>query len=104
MHYTTIWETSRQNELILLKNIFETNDIEYRFLDENTNTNFAVGVRVQVKRGQEEKAGVLLRKNGLLRDPSPGNERVSQTKFWTWLFIALILIIVAAIFINWWMR
>ncbi|HER40016.1 MAG TPA: hypothetical protein ENO10_02225 [Salinimicrobium catena] len=104
MNYTTIWETSRQNELILLKNIFEQNNIDYRFLDENTNTNFAVGVRVQVVRGQEEKAGALLRENGLLRDPSPGGERVSKTKFWTWLFIALLIIIIAAIFINWWMR
>lgn len=104
MDYTTIWETSRQNELILLKNIFEKNDIDYHFLDENTNTNFAVGVRVQVAKGQEEKAGALLRENGLLRDPKPGSERVSQSKFWAWMFIALILIIVAAILINWWMR
>lgn len=104
MNYTTIWETSRQNELILLKNIFEQNSIDYRFLDKNTNTNFALGVRVQVVRGQEEKAGALLRENGLLRDPSPGGERVTQTKFWIWLIIALLIIIVAAVLINWWLR
>lgn len=60
--------------------------------DENTNTNFAEGVRA------------LLRENGLLQDPSPGGERVSKTKFWTWLVIALLIIIIAAIFINRWIR
>lgn len=104
MEYTTIWETRQQNQLFLLRNIFEQNNIDYRFLDENTNTNFANGVRVQVARGQEEKAGALLRENGLLQDPSPEAEQVSQTKFWTWLFIALLIIIVAAILINWGMR
>lgn len=104
MDYITIWETRQQNQLFLLRNIFEQNDIDYRFLDEQNNTNFALGVRVQVVRGQEEKAGALLRENGLLEDPSPGAEEVTQTRFWIWLFIALLVIIVAAILINWWMR
>lgn len=100
MDYTTIWETRQQNELILLKNIFEQNQIDYRFLDENSNTNFALGVRVQVARGQEAKAGAVLRENGLLKDPSPGSEKVSPTKFWIWLIVALLIVIVAAILIN----
>lgn len=104
MHYTTIWETRQQNQLFLLRNIFEQNGIDYRFLDEQNNTNFALGVRVQVAKGQEEKAGALLRENGLLNDPSPGAERVSKTKFWTWLFVALFVIIIAAILINWFMQ
>ena len=99
MEYTTIWETRQQNQLFLLRNIFEQNNIDFLFLDENTNTNFATGVRVQVAREQEEKAGALLRENGLLQDPSPEAEQVSQTKFWTWLFLVLI-IIIAAILIN----
>lgn len=101
MRYTTIWETRQQNELFLLKNLFEQNQIDYRFLDENSNTNFALGVRVQVARGQEERAGAILRENGLLKDPSPGAEKVSPTKFWIWLFVALLIVIVAAILINW---
>lgn len=104
MNYTTIWETRQQNQLILLKNLFEQNQIDYRFLDENSNTNFALGVRIQVARGQEEKAGALLRENGLLRDPSPGAEKVSSTRFWVWLFVALFTIVVAAILINWVLR
>lgn len=104
MRYTTIWETRQQNELILLKNIFEQNKIDYRFLDENSNTNFALGVRIQVAKGQEERAGALLRENGMLRDPSPGAEKVSPTKFWIWLVVALLLIVIAGIFINWLLR
>jgi hypothetical protein len=102
MEYTTIWETRKQDQLFLLRNIFEQNNIDYRFLDEQNHS--VPEIRVQVARGQEEKAGVLLRENGFLRDPSPGAERVTPTKFWIWLFVALLLIIVAAIIINWWMR
>ncbi|MEG9327744.1 hypothetical protein V6B16_07335 [Salinimicrobium catena] len=102
MEYTTIWETRKQNQLFLLRNIFEQNNIDYRFLDEKNTSGLAV--RVQVVRGQEEKAGALLRENGLLKDPSPGAERVTPTKFWIWLFVALFIIIVAAVIINWWMR
>ncbi|SDK87530.1 hypothetical protein SAMN04488034_101730 [Salinimicrobium catena] len=102
MEYTTIWETRKQNQLFLLRNIFEQNNIDYRFLDEKNTSGLVV--RVQVVRGQEEKAGALLRENGLLKDPSPGAERVTPTKFWIWLFVALFIIIVAAVIINWWMR
>lgn len=101
MKYTTIWETSQQNHLILIKNLFEQNNIDYRFLDENTNTNFAVGARVQVAQGEEAKAGAILRENGILKDPSPGTEKVSQLKFWIWLIAALLLIIIASVLINW---
>ncbi len=100
MNYTTIWETSQQNELILLKNIFEQNNIDYKFLDENTNNNFATGVRIQVARGQEEKAGAILRENGFLNDPSPGGQKVTQTRFWVWLVVALLIVIIASIVIN----
>lgn len=104
MLYTTIWETRQQNQLFLLRNIFEQNEIDYRFLDEQNNTNFALGVRVQVARGQEERAGALLRENGFFENPIPGAERVSKTQFWIWLFVALFTIIVAAVLINWFMR
>ena len=101
MRYTTIWETNQQNHLILIKNLFEQNNIDYRFLDENTNTNFAVGARVQVAQGEEAKAGAILRENGILKDPSPGSTKVSQLKFWIWLVAALLLVIIASILINW---
>lgn len=104
MDYTTIWETRQQNQLFLLRNIFEQNNVDYRFLDEQNDTHSTLAVRVQVARGQEEKAGALLRENGLLNDPSPGAERVTPAKFWIWLLVALFIIIVAAILISWWMR
>ena len=101
MPYTTIWESRQQNQLVLVKNIFEQNNIDYRFLDENSNTNFALGVRVQVAQGQEEKAGAILRENGLIKDPSPTGGRVAPLRFWIWLFVALLIVVIVAFLINW---
>jgi hypothetical protein len=100
MSYTTVYETSQQNQIILLKNIFEQNNVRYKMLDETGNTNFALGVRFQVHNEDIKRAEALLRENGLLQDPAPGQTSVSMAKFWLWLVIALIFLIVAAFLIN----
>lgn len=100
MKYTTIWETTQQNQALLLKNIFEQNNIKYRFLDENSNTNFSLGVRIQVAQGQEAKAGAILRENGFVENPSSGGGQNVPAKYWVWLIIALLAIIVASVIIN----
>jgi|GEM_PF-5732335 hypothetical protein len=100
MSYTTVYETSQQNQIILLKNIFEQNNVRYKMFDETGNTNFALGVRFQVHNEDIKRAEALLRENGLLQDPAPGQTSVSMAKFWLWLVIALIFLIVAAFLIN----
>lgn len=100
MAYTTIYETSQQNQIILLKNIFEQNNVRYTILDESTNTNFPVGVRVQVHENDVKRAEGLLQENGFIQDPGRGNSSVSMSKFWLWLVIALVCIIIAAILFN----
>lgn len=100
MSYRTIFETPQQNQVILIKNIFETNHIDYRFLDESTNTNFALGVRVQVKETDASRAQAILKENGLLNEPESGKDAVSLSRFWMWLVLALLAIIVASVLIN----
>ena len=100
MSYSTIFETSAQNQIILLKNIFEQNNVRYKILDESMNTNFPLGVRVQVHDNDMKRAEALLRENGLLGDPVPGQSSVSMAKFWLWLVIALVCLIFAAFLIN----
>ncbi|MHA6279251.1 putative signal transducing protein [Salinimicrobium sp. CAU 1759] len=100
MSYTTVYETSAQNQIILLKNIFEQNNVRYKMFDETGNTNFALGVRVQVHNNDIKRAEALLRENGFLEDPAPGQSSVSMAKFWLWLVIALVCLIFAAFLIN----
>lgn len=100
MAYTTVYETSQQNQVILLKNIFEQNNVRYKILDETANTNFALGVRIQVHNNDMKRAEGLLIENGLLQDPAPDQSSVSMAKFWLWLVIALVCLIFAAFLIN----
>jgi hypothetical protein len=100
MSYSTIFETSAQNQIILLKNIFEQNNVRYRVLDEAANTNFALGVRIEVHDNDKKRAEALLRENGFLEGPAPGQSSVSMAKFWLWLVIALVCLIFAAFLIN----
>ena len=100
MNYVTVYETTQQNQVILIKNILEQNDIDYRFFDESSNTNFLTGVRIQVEENQREKALAVFRENGLLNDPSPSQGSVTMAKFWIWLVITLFFLVAAAVFIN----
>ncbi|MCX2839746.1 DUF2007 domain-containing protein [Salinimicrobium sp. MT39] len=104
MSYSAIFETSAQNQIILLKNIFEQNNVRYRIFDEAANTNFALGVRIEVHDNDKKRAEALLRENGFLDGSASKESAVSMSKFWLWLVIALICVIFAAFFINMFMR
>lgn len=100
MAYTTVYETSEQNKMSLLKNLFEQNNIRYKILDESANTNFALAARVQVHENDVMRAEGLLKENGFLQDPDPLETPESKSKFWLWLVIAIICLLVAAFLIN----
>lgn len=98
MRYVTIWNTTEQSKVLISRNILEQNGIDYRVLDEQMTANFPIGTRIQVAEDQEEKARAALRQSGLLYDPA--TVRVPEKSFWIWLFVALLVIIVASILIN----
>ena len=104
MHYITVWETAQQNQLILLRNLFEQENLDFRILDQNTNNNFATGARVQVEEKDKERAEAVLRDNGFLRKRTIARDDVSSKGFWTWFFVAMLLLIIAAALINEFMR
>ncbi|MCC8359261.1 putative signal transducing protein [Salinimicrobium sediminilitoris] len=103
MAFITVYQTAQQNQLMLLRNIFEQNNLRYRILDESSNTNFAIGARVQVHENDMKRAEVLLRDNGFLQEPGPGKSDVSMSQFWLWFVLAMICLVVAAFLINFWM-
>jgi hypothetical protein len=48
MSYSAIFETSAQNQIILLKNIFEQNNVRHRIFDEAAINYFVLRVRIEV--------------------------------------------------------
>ena len=104
MGYISIYDSAERNEISIIKNLFEQHKIKYRVLDEVTNDTLPLGVRVQVWEGQEDLARVILTENGFLGHREDKVERVTKTRFWIYLGLALLAVIVAAVLINWFMR
>ncbi|MFD2517122.1 putative signal transducing protein [Salinimicrobium flavum] len=99
MNYITILETTQQNELVLLRNLFEQHKIDYKIFDENVNTNFLVGVRVQVAEKQEGEAREILRENGLIEEKSAQGRKTSIISTRTWFLLAVLVIIITTLLI-----
>lgn len=99
MNYITILETTQQNELVLLRNLFEQHKIDYKIFDENVNTNFLVGVRVQVAEEQEGEAREILRENGLIEEKSAQGRKTSIISTRTWFLLAVLVIIITTLLI-----
>ena len=100
MNYITVWETAQQNQLVLLRNLFEQEKLDFRILDQNTNNNFATGARVQVEEKDKTRAEAVLRDNGFLEARTVVRDDVSSKRFWIWFFAALLILIIAAALIN----
>lgn len=104
MSYSTIYRTARQNQVILIKGIFEQNNLDYRILEESNPADFPPDVKVQVKNSDESRALALLKENGLLSNSANSQSSVAISRFWLWLVIALLAIITASFFINFFLK
>ena len=104
MSYSTIYRTARHNQIILIKGIFEQNNLDYRILEESNPADFPPDVKVQVKNSDESRALALLKENGFLSNPANSQDSVSMSRFWLWLVIALLAIITASFFINFFLK
>jgi hypothetical protein len=102
MKFRTILRIYKQNQLTLLRIIFEQNGINYRFRKESDNFNFPLGVSVQVDERHWEKAQLVLRENGFLNESESSMDKNSMLKFWLWLFFALLMVIIVSVLINSW--
>lgn len=100
MSYVTIYRTAKENRILLLKGIFEQNNIAYRILKANDPSNGPGEVKVQVKDVDSVLATALLKENGLVAHSHGEEDSVSMARFWLWLVIALLAIITASFFIN----
>lgn len=101
MKYITIFDTPRQNQIAIIRHLFEENQIKFRILDEATNTAIPVGVRVQVVENQVLRAKNILKENGFYGTPEPEANSALNYRFFWYLFLALLLIIIISGLINW---
>lgn len=104
MNYVTIYRTAKENRILLLKGIFEENNIVHRILKETNPANIPGEVKVQVKDVDRTRAVALLKENGFVAHSAGKEDSVSMARFWLWLVIALLAIITASFFINHFLR
>lgn len=100
MSYVTIYRTAKLNRIILLKGIFEQNNIVYRILEDSNPADLPAEVKVQVKEVDRIRAVASLKENGFLSESTGGQSPVSMARFWLWLVIALLALITASFLIN----
>lgn len=100
MGYFTIYNTSRQNKVLILKQLFEEHQIDYRVLKDIQNSAVPVGYKIQVIEEQGERAKNILKEHGFLRIPEPAPDSHMLSKFWIYLTMALFLIIVISVIIK----
>lgn len=104
MSYTTVYESAARSEIAIIRNLFDQDEIDFRVFDESTNDTFPLGVRIQVADEDLEKAMNILKENGFLGEPEETAQPVTKTRFWTYLFLALFVVVIVAVLINWFMN
>lgn len=104
MSYTTVYESADRSEINIIRNLFEQEELDFRVFDESTNDTLPLGVRIQVADEQLENAMAILNQNGFLGETENQPQAVSKTRFWIYLFLALLFVIIVAILINWFMN
>lgn len=101
MNYVTIYNTRNENEAIVIEQLFRQRQIDYRIINEPANNPVHEGKKVQVKEDQTEQAKGILKENGFFGTPKPEPDSKEVTKFWWFLLIALLAVIVVSVLINW---
>lgn len=100
MEYVTVYETFSNSEAHILSNIFRDNGIDHRRLDERTNDVVPIGVRVQVIAQHKDRALVLMRENGFLGKRLATTDEAPSGKFWIYLFLGLMVVVIVGVIIS----
>ena len=100
MEYITVYETFKNSEAHILSNIFRNNGIRYRLLNERTNDIVPIALRLQVLDEDKDQALILIRENGFLGESLANTKETPTGKFWIYLFIALLVVIIVGVLIS----
>lgn len=101
MNYVTIYNTRNESEVVVIEQLFRQRQIEYRIINEPANNPVLEGKKVQVRDGQVDRAKGILKENGILGAPKPEPDSKETTRFWWFLLVALLAVILVSVLINW---
>lgn len=100
MKYETIYQTLHDSRILIIRQLFEEHKIKFRILNEATNNAIPVGKRVQVPADQIGRAKDVLKQHGFLGTPRPEPGTGENKRYWLFLVLALLLVILFSILIN----
>lgn len=100
MKYITVFDAPHQNQVTIIRNLFEQNQLDFRILEESTNSAVPVGAKIQVEERDVERAKKILKENGFLGTPVPEPRSRLNVRFLWYLLLALILIVVISVLVN----
>ncbi len=100
MSYVTIYHTRQTNKEAIIRSLFEEHNINFRILNEATNSAVPVGKSVQVVEDQVKEASDILKANGFFGNTAANQGSGKNMKYWMILFLALLLVILFSVLIN----
>lgn len=104
MNYIKVYSTQDQNEISVLKNVFEEEGIDYRL--EEADAGSSTQKRILVAEGDESKARELVHQTGFLNmdhSQTVRRKRTSRNK-WMFFFLAALILLLVAMLIVWFMN
>lgn len=103
MEYITVYVTTDEREITVLKSLFESNNLDFK-ISGKKDAATTQEQYVQVAEKDRKEARILLRESGYLniehsyREPS-----ASSGKKWMFIFLAALVLILVAVLIGWFM-
>lgn len=104
MEFFTIYSTRDEQEVSILKNVYEEEHIEFRILEPENSLEDPTSIQVAEK--DKEKARELLEQTGFMRVDSLHSPKPKRSagKKWIFIFLAALILILVAILITWFMN
>lgn len=107
MKFFTIYSAKDEQEVSILKNLYEDEKIDFRIVEPEG----SLGInkdpkRIQVAEKDREKARELLEQTGFLRVESLHSQQSRRTvgKKWIFIFLAALILVLVAILVTWFMN
>ncbi len=104
MEYISIYATSDETEVAVLKSLFEERNVEYRVSEDNAITEEKNERYFQVAEKDRALAREILHETGYLKiDHAHREPSATRGKKWMFIFLAALVLILVAILIGWFM-